>query len=49
MARYEGELASPDRFNREFDVNIAFEIGDYSYASQYQQSPVPRKGRHHQA
>jgi hypothetical protein len=49
MARYEGELASPDRFNREFDVNIAFEIGDYGYASQYQQSPVPRKGRHHQA
>ena len=44
MARYEGELAWPERFDRKFDVNMAFEIGDYGYASQYQQTPVPRKG-----
>jgi hypothetical protein len=44
MAQYDGELAWPERFDRKFDTNIAFEIGDYGYASQYQQSPVPRKG-----
>jgi hypothetical protein len=44
IAPYEGELAWPERFDRKFDVNMAFEIGDYGYASQYQQSPVPRKG-----
>jgi hypothetical protein len=31
MARYEGELAWPERFDRKFDVNMAFEIGDYGY------------------
>jgi hypothetical protein len=40
MAQYEGELAWPERFDRKFDTNTAFEIGDYGYASQYQQSPV---------
>jgi hypothetical protein len=44
MARYEGELAWPERFNRAYDVAEAYEIGDYGYAGQYQQSPVPRKG-----
>jgi hypothetical protein len=44
MARYEGMLAWPDRFDRKFDRDMKFEIGDYGYASQYQQSPVPRKG-----
>jgi hypothetical protein len=37
-------LAWPQRFDRKFDRDMAFEIGDYGYASQYQQSPVPRKG-----
>jgi hypothetical protein len=44
MAQYEGELAWPERFDAAFDRNISYEIGDYGYASQYQQSPVPRKG-----
>jgi hypothetical protein len=44
MARYEGMLAWLERFDRKFDRDMAFEIGDYGYASQYQQSPVPRKG-----
>jgi hypothetical protein len=49
MGQYEGMLAWPERFDQKFDRNISFEIGDYGYASQYQQSPVPRKRRHHQA
>jgi hypothetical protein len=44
MARYEGELAWPERFDRPYDVAQAYEIGDYGYAGQYQQAPVPRKG-----
>jgi hypothetical protein len=44
MAEYEGELAWPERFDAKFDRDISYEIGDYGYASQYQQSPVPRKG-----
>jgi hypothetical protein len=44
MAQYEGELAWPERFDQKFDRDISYEIGDYGYASQYQQSPVPRKG-----
>jgi hypothetical protein len=44
MARYDGELAWPERFDRAYDVAQAYEIGDYGYAGQYRQAPVPRKG-----
>jgi hypothetical protein len=44
MAQYEGELAWPERFDSKFDRDQAYEIGEYGYAGQYQQSPVPRKG-----
>jgi predicted phage terminase large subunit-like protein len=37
-------LAWPERFSDAWDRNERYEIGEYGYASQYQQSPVPRKG-----
>lgn len=39
MAQYDGELAWPERFDRKFDTNIAFEIGDYGYCTPAE-SPV---------
>jgi hypothetical protein len=44
MAKYEGELAWPERFPAAMDRGFAFDLGDFAYAGQYQQSPVPRKG-----
>jgi hypothetical protein len=41
MAQFDGELAWPDRFDQAFDRKMAYAMGDYGYASQYQQSPVP--------
>jgi hypothetical protein len=44
MAQYEGELAWPERFDREHDRATEYEVGSIAYPGQYQQSPVPRKG-----
>jgi hypothetical protein len=44
MARYQGELAWPERFDRERDRNNEYELGSIAHSGQYQQSPVPRKG-----
>jgi hypothetical protein len=44
MAQFEGELAWPERFDREHDKATEYEVGSIAYPGQYQQSPVPRKG-----
>ena len=44
MAKYEGELAWPERFDREYDRAMEYEVGNIAYSGQYQQAPVPRKG-----
>lgn len=40
----DGELAWPDRFPARVVQNTKLQLGSYAYASQYQQSPVPRGG-----
>jgi hypothetical protein len=44
LAQCDGELAWPDRFDRTFVKAEEYELGQYAFAGQYQQSPVPRKG-----
>jgi phage terminase large subunit-like protein len=44
MAKFEGELAWPERFPRSMDRKFEAELGPIAYAGQYQQSPTPRKG-----
>ena len=40
----EGELAWPARFSPQVVVQMKRDLGPYAYASQYQQTPVPRGG-----
>lgn len=40
----EGELAFPERFPKEWVDQTEKNLGPYAFASQYQQTPVPRKG-----
>jgi predicted phage terminase large subunit-like protein len=40
----EGELLTPDRFDREVIEQRKIELGPYAYAGQYQQTPTPRAG-----
>jgi predicted phage terminase large subunit-like protein len=40
----EGELAFPERFPQEWVDQTEKNLGPYAFASQYQQTPVPRKG-----
>jgi hypothetical protein len=44
LARYDGELAWPDRFSKAAVKKMEYELGQYAFAGQYQQSPTPRKG-----
>lgn len=40
----EGELLNPDRFPPEEVARLKRDMGEYAYAGQYQQRPVPREG-----
>ena len=40
----EGELMFPERFPKDWVDRIEKDAGPYAFASQYQQTPVPRKG-----
>jgi predicted phage terminase large subunit-like protein len=40
----EGELAFPERFPKDWVDQTERNLGPYAFASQYQQTPVPRKG-----
>jgi hypothetical protein len=44
LAAMENTLAWPDRFPRERVKEYEYELGQYAFAGQYQQSPTPRKG-----
>jgi hypothetical protein len=44
LAAREGMLAWPKRFPRARVKEYEYELGQYAFAGQYQQSPVPRKG-----
>jgi hypothetical protein len=44
LAVNENLLAWPERFPAERVKEFEFELGQYAFAGQYQQSPVPRKG-----
>jgi hypothetical protein len=44
MAQYEGELAWEARFSLKWTKDMEYELGQYAFAGQYQQSPMPRKG-----
>jgi hypothetical protein len=44
VARYDGELAWPERFSRVSVKKMEYTLGQYAFAGQYQQSPTPRKG-----
>ncbi len=40
----EGELLTPERFNRDTMRQRAIQLGPYAYSAQYQQRPTPRAG-----
>lgn len=44
LAQRDGMLAWPKRFPRARVKEYEYELGQYAFAGQYQQSPVPRKG-----
>jgi phage terminase large subunit-like protein len=44
LAARDGMLAWPKRFPRARVKEYEYELGQYAFAGQYQQSPVPRKG-----
>jgi predicted phage terminase large subunit-like protein len=41
---HEGELLNPGRFSAKTVAQLQNDLGDYAYAGQYQQRPVPREG-----